>query len=227
MKTHEFSYIRQIVLLLSLLAFALSVNNVFASVVFDNGMDGLGIAYGSANTNAYASADDFMFSSEQVITDLHWRGVYTNNASTEYFMINIHNQAASTNTPTAFGDYIYSFSTNVYTAVNSGQNYSYIDVLYIYDFSADIDPFVAEAGKTYWLEIFSVNPTGNWYWITNSAMDGNGVQTHLNGQTIWEPVDGEFAFQLTNDSAPIPEPSTFILLGAGLAGLAVWRKKRS
>lgn len=31
----------------------------------------------------------------------------------------------------------------------------------------------------------------------------------------------------TADVAPVPEPSTFILLGAGLAGLVAWRRKRS
>jgi len=31
----------------------------------------------------------------------------------------------------------------------------------------------------------------------------------------------------TTSSAPVPEPSTFLLFGAGLAGLAVWRKRRS
>lgn len=38
--------------------------------------------------------------------------------------------------------------------------------------------------------------------------------------------DWQFTFTVNNTVAPIPEPSTLILLGAGLAGLALWRRKR-
>ena len=35
-----------------------------------------------------------------------------------------------------------------------------------------------------------------------------------------------FDLKLSGDTAPVPEPATFILLGSGLAGLAFYRRKR-
>jgi hypothetical protein len=53
----------------------------------------------------------------------------------------------------------------------------------------------------------------------DGALDG---QT---GNTVGADIDAVGA--ISTVLTPVPEPSTFILLGAGLAGLAVWRRKRS
>jgi choice-of-anchor A domain-containing protein len=55
---------------------------------------------------------------------------------------------------------------------------------------------------------------------------------HLDGTIIAESWNGGMQINnyLFNDDfppAPVPEPSTFLLFGAGLAGFALWRRKRS
>ena len=41
-------------------------------------------------------------------------------------------------------------------------------------------------------------------------------------------IRGDFApFSHDAETAPVPEPSTLVLLGAGLLGLAVYRRKKS
>lgn len=63
---------------------------------------------------------------------------------------------------------------------------------------------------------------------------GNGTTELLIGSNIFfgqDPTGEEFVFtadSISNAQANVvPEPGTLILLGAGLAGLAVWQRRRS
>ena len=51
-------------------------------------------------------------------------------------------------------------------------------------------------------------------------------------QFIWDPSEclyctAYFSTPITPTDAPVPEPSTWLLFGSGLAGLAYWRRRQS
>jgi len=92
----------------------------------------------------------------------------------------------------------------------------------LYEYWLDIDPLTLTAGETYYLMI--VNFTGEWYWASSSHRVGTHLFDGLPLDGIFESVEGELAFNLTNDGV-VPEPASVVLMGLGLGAIA-WRTRR-
>lgn len=84
------------------------------------------------------------------------------------------------------------------------------------------------ADTQYKLTFIGSNYTGPWSWWFN--MRGGGYELNDESKKIfgWEGSvsDGANISMNASDVAPVPEPSTFLLLGSGLAGLGFFARKR-
>ena len=204
-----------------------------AATIYDNGNIDLTEGASPSDPDLFGdaasfSADDFMLEAgANVITDVHWFGVYDGDIADDFF-INIYADDGF-GAPTVLGTEIYSENIG-----DVGRSITEFDVFgfVVYEYWAFVPEFEAIVGNYYWLSIVNAgSATSDWYWSFDRA-GGNGVSTEFGN--IWLPVGDRLAFSLTNDSVGltndsvgVPEPSTLMLMGIGLVGLGwIGRKKK-
>jgi hypothetical protein len=61
--------------------------------------------------------------------------------------------------------------------------------------------------------------------VSDESFIPSGLLLHNTTTDIWMPFDAQFIDQAGDVPATVPEPSTFLLFGAGLAGVGLLRKK--
>jgi hypothetical protein len=97
-------------------------------------------------------------------------------------------------------------------------------------YSFDLDTPVALVGGTdYWfaLHLSSDFDSDGIFWeTTSSGLGANGAQSEGGTFVNWIGNGRQHAFNLTNETTAVPEPSTLVMLGAGLSSLAALGRRR-
>lgn len=187
----------------------------------------------------FQTFDSFMLAADTAITAIDWQGSYFNffvadssfapAANSSGFTIAFY--ADSAGTPGALLD-SQTFSPAGANETFVGQQALTATLgLSIYDYAASWIglPFLANGGTTYWLSIYALSPLASpteaqWGWNGGTGGDGFSVQSVSGVPAV---VIRDRTFVLEGLPATIPEPSTLMLLGTGVAGIVVRARKRS
>jgi hypothetical protein len=159
-----------------------------------------------------------------VLTDVHWWVVYSpSNTPPALDDFTIRFFAEDAGAPAA--NPLAEFQVGNVDRTDTGANVLDFDV---YAYSVDIAPLALAANTTYWVSIVndtSADTDDNWYW--SSLSSGNAFGRIADTSPWGATTVAGLGFQLTDDTIGVPEPTTLVLFGFGLAGLGFLRRRRA
>ncbi len=84
---------------------------------------------------------------------------------------------------------------------------------------------ILQANTQYWVEVSAVSSSQYFGWFFNNQGARGPVGTSLDGGATYSVgPDTDGAFSVEANAAPVPEPSSIVLLCSGLGGALVWRR---
>lgn len=171
-------------------------------------------------------ADDFMLAADYEIGTIKWWGFYNadNPPAAEMMRIRFYGARPSDGLPddgnilyeTSVQDHARTWTGRIVATGIGPREYLFQTVL--------PTPVLLEGGTKFWLEIVQVGDLSTTFRWEFSVSDQNGMAASNSNVPAWHSTTptGDSAFQLIT----IPEPTSFALLGTGLAVLVLRRGKR-